>query len=134
MNDSADEVLLRFPARTNYGRIVRVGAAALGIRQGLSFSEIDDLRLAIDEAVILMLGSASADAEIRAVFRFDANQLEIELACDGGTVPTEHSLARFEEIACELIDDYAIDPGRAWVRMKKIPTNTMPSNTMPTNP
>ena len=45
MTASTDEVLLRLPARAEYGRIVRVGAAALGIRQGLSFSEIDDLRL-----------------------------------------------------------------------------------------
>ncbi|MGB1504564.1 MAG: hypothetical protein ACPHIC_03825 [Acidimicrobiales bacterium] len=122
MNDSTDEVLLRLPARTHYGRIVRVGAAALGIRQGLSFAEIDDLRLAIDEAVILMLSAASADAEIRAVFRFDANQLELELACDGDTVPAEHSISRFEEVAGELVDEYTVDPGRAWVRMKKTPT------------
>ena len=124
MTDSTDEVLLRLPARAEYGRIVRVGAAALGIRQGLSFSEIDDLRLAIDEAVILMLGTAPADTEIWAVFRFDEGQLELELACDEGSAPSESSIARFDQATDDLIDEYTIDPTRAWVRIKKTPATT----------
>ncbi|NDH75559.1 MAG: hypothetical protein EBY52_02160, partial [Actinobacteria bacterium] len=51
MSDPTDEVLLRIPARPEYGRVVRVGGAALGMRQGLSFADIDELRLAVDEAV-----------------------------------------------------------------------------------
>ena len=124
MTDSTDEVLLRLPARAEYGRIVRVGAAALGIRQGLSFSEIDDLRLAIDEAVILMLGTAPADTEISAVFRFDEGQLELELACDEGAAPSEGSIARFDQATDDLIDEYTVDPDRAWVRIRKTPAPT----------
>ena len=119
MTDSTDEVLLRLPARADYGRIVRVGAAALGIRQGLSFSEIDDLRLAIDEAVILVLGAAPTDAEIWAVFRFDDGCLELELACDDASDLSGDSIDRFQRATEELIDEYAIDAARAWLRLRK---------------
>lgn len=121
MTDSSDEVLLRLPARPEYGRIVRVGAAALGIRQGLSFSEIDDLRLAIDEAVILVLGAAPAETEIWAVFRFDDGHLELELACDEGSALLEQSIARFDQATDDLIDEYAVDAERAWIRIRKTP-------------
>lgn len=119
MTDSTDEVLLRLPARADYGRIVRIGAAALGIRQGLSFPEIDDLRLAIDEAVILVLGAAPAGAEIWAVFRFDDGCLELELTCDEAADLSGDSIDRFQRATEELIDEYAVDAARAWLRLRK---------------
>ncbi len=59
--------------------------------------------------------------EIWAVCRFDEGQLELELACDEGPAPTESSIARFDQATNELIDEYTLDPTRAWVRIKKTP-------------
>lgn len=121
MSDSTEEVLLRLPARAEYGRIVRVGAASLAMRQGLSFSEIDDLRLAIDEAVILILGAAVTDAELSATFRFDEGGLELELACDPGGELQPTSVERFARATDALIDGYEVDAPRAWLQMRKSP-------------
>lgn len=118
---ATDEVLLRIPAQPEYGRIVRVGAAALGIRQGLSFAEIDDLRLAIDEAVILLLTAAPTETEISAVFRFDDGRLELELACTEPAVLTDGAIGRFATATGSLIDDYDIEPARGWLRLRKTP-------------
>ena len=57
------------PARPSYGRVVRVGAAALVLRQGMSFAEIDDVRLAIDESMILLLDGTDGEGVIDCVFR-----------------------------------------------------------------
>ena len=99
MSAPTDEVLLRIPAQPEYGRIVRVGGAALGIRQGLSFAEIDELRLAIDEAVILLLDGSDADddTELVTTFRFDDGRL------------AEARLQRYRELLASL----AASPARS---------------------
>ena len=117
----ADEVLLRIPARPEYGRIVRVGATALGIRQGLSFAEIDDLRLAIDEALILLLSAAPDEAEVWAVFRFDDGRLELELACTESAALADDAIERFATATDALIDDYYVEPSRNRLRLRKTP-------------
>ncbi len=50
-----DEIVLRVPASTDYAGVVRVGAAAVALRQGMSFTEIDELRAAMNEAAELLL-------------------------------------------------------------------------------
>ncbi len=121
MSGDTDEVHLRVPARPEYGRLVRVGGAALGLRQGLSFTEIDELRLAIDEAVILLLDGVSADHELEAAFRFDGDRIELEIRGDGEATLSDAAVDRFDEICGPLIDDYDIDPSRAWLRIRKTP-------------
>ena len=124
MDASADEVLLRVPARSEYGRIVRVGAAALGLRQGMSFSQIDDLRLAIDEAVILLLdgieGGEQSEQEIRVVFRIDRGALELHAERSVEASLDTAAVHRFDAITAGLIDDYDLDQARGWVRVRKI--------------
>jgi len=124
MDASADEVLLRVPARSEYGRIVRVGAAALGLRQGMSFSQIDDLRLAIDEAVILLLdgieGGEQNEQEIRVVFRIDRGALELHAERSVEAALDNAAVHRFDAITAGLIDDYDLDQARGWVRVRKI--------------
>lgn len=117
-----DEVQLRVPARPEFGRIIRVGGAALGLRQGLSFAEIDELRLAIDEAVILLLDRGSGQGEIEARFRFDGDRLDLEIRQTRCTESLhDAAVDRFDEICGPLIDDYDIDPARSWLRLRKTP-------------
>jgi hypothetical protein len=52
-----DHVRLSLPARHEYARIARIGVAALALRMGFTYREIEDLRLAVDEALIFLLGS-----------------------------------------------------------------------------
>ena len=127
MSDPTDEVLLRIPARPDYGRIVRVGGAALGMRQGLSFAEIDELRLAVDEAAILLLDGSDADGdtELVATFRFDDGHLEVEIAADRTEALRGDALARFDEVCSPLIDAYDLDANRGWLRLRKAPAPSL---------
>ncbi len=116
-----DETLLRIPARPEYGRVVRVSAASLGLRHGLSFGDIDDLRLAIDEAVILLLDGIVDNTEIAIVFRFTDGRLELEATCDETTGASDESVARFTETCDGLLDDYHLDAAAGWLRLRKCP-------------
>ena len=70
-----DEVRLRLPGKAEYGRVARVGAAHLAHRRGFALAEIDDLRLAIDEAVILLLGPSPRPGRIDVEFYLDDNTI-----------------------------------------------------------
>lgn len=122
----ASEILLRVPARASYARIVRVGAAALALRQGMGFGEIDDLRLAIDEAMIVLLDGLSDEHEtdIDVVFRMIDGCFELEATRSGDNEVSDAAVHRFDAIASGLVDDYDIDPGQGWLRLRKTPADT----------
>lgn len=123
---ASSDILLRVPARAPYARVVRMGAAALALRQGMSFGDIDDLRLAIDEAMIVLLdGVDDSSIDIDIVFRMTDEHFELEATRTEGAnrdvrMP-EAAVRRFDAIAGELVDDHDIDPGRGWLRLRKKP-------------
>lgn len=51
MTELLDDLVLRFPARPGYLSISRLNATAMAAGAGFDVEELDDLRLAIDEAV-----------------------------------------------------------------------------------
>ena len=117
---SAEEIVLRVPARAPYGRVVRVGAAALALRQGMSFAEIDDVRLAIDESMILLLDGANGDGVIDCVFRMEGSRFEFEASRSGAHEIGADAIDRFEKLAATLLDDFDVDPAECWLRIRKI--------------
>ena len=121
----ASEILLRVPARAPYARIVRVGAAALALRQGMGFREIDDLRLAIDEAMIVLLDGLGEehDVHLDIAFKVADGRFALEATREGGSAVGEAAVHRFDAIAGELVDDYDIDPARGWLVLRKTPAD-----------
>ena len=89
----------------------------------MSFGEIDDLRLAIDEAMILLLDGidADSDVEIDIVFRTDHGQLELEANRNSDDQFRDAAVHRFDAITSGLIDDYDLDPTVGWLRLRKTP-------------
>jgi serine/threonine-protein kinase RsbW len=59
--DSADTVLLTVPADSAYVSVLRTVTASLAARRDFTLDEIDDLRIAIDEACALLLPLAGDD-------------------------------------------------------------------------
>jgi len=117
-----DEVLLQVPARSEYARLVRIGAAALALRQGMAFGEIDDLRLAIDEALIALLTGDDPGADIDITYRIDATfELEAKRTTPGRLDPA--AIERFEELASGLVDTYDIDDEHGAIRLRKRPAD-----------
>ena len=131
----SDDVVLRVPARPPYARVVRVGAAALALRRGMSFGEIDDLRLAIDEAMIVLLDGiddgidddtdddtgAGPAIDLEIVFRISNGHFELEAVRSEDRAVSEAAIHRFDAIAGGLVDEYEIDPDHGWLRLLKTP-------------
>ncbi len=131
---NAEDVFLRVPALAPYAPIVRLGAAALAIHLGMSFAEIDDLRLVIDEAMIMLLdgldeiestpgapsrASAEADHYIDVVFRIADNRFEFEATRSATTGVSETAVSLFDDTARELVDDLRVDVDTGAIRLGK---------------
>lgn len=122
---TTDDVVLRVPARPSYARVVRVGAAALALRRGMSFGEIDDLRLAIDEAMIVLLDGLDLEADVgidvEIIFRISNGNFELEAVRSENRAVSDAAVHRFDAIAGGLVDDYEIDAAHGWMRLVKTP-------------
>lgn len=107
---SGDTIRLVLPAEPGYGRIARIAASSLALRLGLSFAAIEDLRLAIDEAVILLLRPGTA-GEITIEFGVARDRLTIDAdtSSEGPATFEPEAQARFEEIVGDTVDVVTID-------------------------
>lgn len=73
-----DVVEVRIPADVVYVSTLRLTAASLAARCDLTIDDIEDLRLAVDEACALLLPHASPDAPLEARFVLATGRLEVE--------------------------------------------------------
>lgn len=78
--DGSDTVVLIVPADPAYVSVLRTVTASLAARRDFTLDEIDDLRIAVDEASALLLPHALSGAELAARFSLTAGSLQIEVA------------------------------------------------------
>jgi serine/threonine-protein kinase RsbW len=73
-----DAVEVRIPANVAYVSTLRLTAASLAARCSLTVDDIEDLRLAVDEACALLLPYASADSTLDAHFELAQGRLAVD--------------------------------------------------------
>lgn len=83
-------VELRVPASSAFVAVLRSVAAGLAARCDLTLDEIEDLRIAVDEACALLLPLATARTHLSAEFRLSNGQLTIDASVPGrpGELPS----------------------------------------------
>jgi hypothetical protein len=120
---SRDVVTLSLPADPRYGRVVRVAATGVGMRLGMEWPDIQDLGLAIDETVILLLRPEAAEGEMTFTFTVEPDQLVIDAvstADTGAFWADDAAIERFDEIVDDVIDVHTLDPSGRHVTLVKL--------------
>ncbi len=84
---AGDSVELRVPADVSYVSVLRTVTAALAARCELTLDEIEDLRIAVDEACALLLPHASAASVLHTRYSLTTGCLEVvaRVAATGDT-------------------------------------------------
>lgn len=80
-----DEVELRFRASTRFVRLSRLAASALAAEMGFDIESVDDLRIAVDELVALLV-SGDHGAPVKLAYRPSPGEIVIEGECSGAVV------------------------------------------------
>lgn len=72
---SKDQVTLTVPARGDFARTVRMAAAELATRMEMSYDEVEDVRMAVEEAFVYACESVDEDEPITFVFTVGDGEL-----------------------------------------------------------
>lgn len=104
-----DHVRLSLPARHEYARIARIGVAALALRLGFSYREIEDLRLAVDETLIFLLGSDHPGERITIHYGTQPDVVTLTATTSYSTEADDPARDRFEVLMSELVDTWSSD-------------------------
>ncbi len=91
----SDHVELRVPAESAYLAILRTATAGIAARMNFTLDDIEDLRIAVDEASSLLLAVASEGAQLACRFDIDADLLQVTVSVpsDHGTPPQPGTFA-----------------------------------------
>jgi len=90
---AVERIELTVPGRAEYARAVRIIAATLASRSGMSIDEVDDVRMALEEAFLLACARIGADGPV--TFRFDVDDDRIDVCV--GPLPASGDGDRDEE-------------------------------------
>ncbi len=90
-----DVVEVRMPAARAYLSVLRTASAGLAARLDFTLDEIEDLRIAVDEACALLLTQAVRDADLTCRFELDDDSLAVtvRVPTTRGSVPPRDTFA-----------------------------------------
>ncbi|MDQ3103968.1 MAG: hypothetical protein M3Q87_01865 [Actinomycetota bacterium] len=88
-------VVLSVPAAGVYVSVIRTAAAGLGARLDFTLDNIEDLRIAVDEACVLLLEQAQPGSDITVEFTLGDEDLRVRAAvpCDHPRVPSQEGFS-----------------------------------------
>lgn len=110
----ADQIRLSLPARHEYARIARIAVAALALRLGFSYREVEDLRLAIDESLIFLLGTDRPGERVTIRFGTEQGHVSVRAEAEFATETDAEARERFEALIGDLVDAWTVaDDGRS---------------------
>src|SRR5262249_25064923 len=92
----SDEVRLAVPATAEFLRLARVTAAGLASRLGFTFDEVADLRLAIDELCVALIGARGRQGTVQLRYLVLDDGLEVVGTghfVDDGPAPALHDFS-----------------------------------------
>ncbi|GGK01366.1 anti-sigma regulatory factor [Pilimelia anulata] len=91
-----DLVLLTVPADVGYLGVLRTATAGLAARLHFALDEIEDLRIAVDEACAMLLAIAAPGAELECQFAVSEDALTVAVSArtrSGSSLPAHASFA-----------------------------------------
>jgi serine/threonine-protein kinase RsbW len=119
--DDNSIVELRVPASSAFVAVLRSVAAGLAARCDLTLDEIEDLRIAVDEACALLLPLAAVGAQVSTQFRLSAGQLTIDATVPGrpGELPSRDGFGWTVLNALATDVDVRVDGERVTITLTK---------------
>jgi serine/threonine-protein kinase RsbW len=92
---TADYVHVRMPAESAYLSVLRTATAGLAARLDFTLDEIEDLRIAIDEACAMLLSQAIPGTDLECGFELGADEVTITVSVTaaGARMPARDTFA-----------------------------------------
>ena len=108
-----DRVTIRMPAEGAYLSVLRTATAGLAARLDFTLDEIEDLRIAVDEACAMLLAEADTDSTLECDFELGGDTMTISVSAQSalGRVPAKDTFAWTVLTALAGYVDSTLGPG-----------------------
>ncbi len=118
----SDTVTLTFAARTRNAALARTVAAAMATRADLPLDQLEDVRLAVDEAVSQSIMDAPPDGEVTCHFRHEGQTLDVTVSAPSVSKRPPGTNTFSWTVLTALVDEVAADVvgGSVVIRMRVI--------------
>ena len=116
--DTEVVIELQIPAEPAFARLARLTAARLARRHDFTYREVEDLRLAVDEAMVALLAPDVPGARLE--IRYTVGPSSIEIDFTGVASATDEQADRFDTIVADLVDERSLDRTGHNIRLVKI--------------
>jgi serine/threonine-protein kinase RsbW len=116
-----DHVELRVPASSAYLAVLRTATAGLAARLDFTLDDIEDLRIAVDEACALLLPLAAPGARIECRFDLRPDQFQVAVSVPSAPVdpPPRDTFAWTVLTALAGEVDASVNNGQVTVTLRK---------------
>jgi serine/threonine-protein kinase RsbW len=81
---SVDRIVLTVPSRGEYAKAVRMTASGLAARMDMTYDELDDVRIATEEAFVYACDHASESGEVEIEFLVAEESIEVKVNLSDG--------------------------------------------------
>ena len=122
---ATDRITLTVPAKSEYAKTVRMTAAALVSRMGMTFDQVDDVRMAAEEAFVYATDTLPEDAQVRFEFTVDDEEVVIDVPLGSEDPSSDEEAERRAAYATFILEavcdsyEFATDENGARLRLVK---------------
>ena len=96
-----DEIRLALPATPDFARLARLTVAGLANRVGFTYDEVEDLRIAVGEAWLVLIGPEGRNGTLDLVLRITPAGLEVEAT---GRFEVDGSVEHPSDLSIQILD------------------------------
>lgn len=115
---TAAQINLGIPASTRHIRVARTVAASIAADLDFSADQIEELRIAVDEVVSLLVDGAAPDTDVAIRFRIvDDACIEMHASIERGSMAEVPALTA--QIIRAVVDDVRLDDLSGWFSMQR---------------
>ncbi len=117
--DARSDVELRLPADGAYAAVLRTLTAGLAARLDFTMDDIEDLRIAVSEAIAMVLGAADPGSDLVCRFRLEPGELRLECSTSSEAPGTPDYDSFGWQVLTTLTSEASVDasPGQYAVRI-----------------
>ncbi|MEZ5228464.1 MAG: hypothetical protein R2710_17870 [Acidimicrobiales bacterium] len=122
MNETQELLTIEFPARSRFLSLARLNAASMAAAGGFDVEELDDIRLAVGEAIGWLLLDDAAGGKVTIIYEADGGEFCLRASRRGDALPVREPDDLVDAILAAILDSHELGTrpdGERWVELRK---------------